>query len=810
MITVKNDHKVYRITPHRGTLNSQNRRLWAVMHELLSLYTSLPSRTTRERMKVRIREKDDIWWIVRMTYEEDPEIQFFVGVTETFDDVFRLRLSNHEQWKHNTLMEASKEDFQIPLEDTACSEIRLLRENMFSLTCTHTEQTSPLRNILDVVHQLKKGDSLAMFIRLEALPRIKWKKLSEYSWKIWADGKVPQRNQIKPERAMQAGKKFVTSAINEVLGVTEDLVKAVEGSFFTVKESGVKIDKIEMKDMERQQLLVNGDLSRETKNKQNHPAFKTTIRVLAHCEETTRRDMLLQSVGGAFIELAGDNRMVMERGRKKAIKECLDLDYDTLDRDFMVLSNEEIAKMVQLPTAEIQREFMDLMKSNQSVEVDVPNVFKDPAGIYMGSVTKKDVVTDLYIPTNREDMLYQPRAFVASPRMGKDMAIVNFIVEAKRNHGIGAVILDTIDERGQRGMSDAIRDALEPEDIIDLNLGDYDWPIYLGLENITHTTNDRMAQNRIAQELTNFLMGEGGADRTEDYLFACAQAASADPVAIKAILTNPDVRQEYIDNATDEDVRETLEQFNNMKGMQGQISQPVITRINKILRDAFLRPIFGQRANPKVAWNTWLEENKVIIVRVPTRDLGTMAVKTIMHWLTMVVFLAKVGGTKGETFIVFNEPHQYETQGWVEFVERILLEGPKYRINAIFAFHLFEKLSKSLVNTLMSGGVNWHIGNNSSLKVFEQLEDVLSPVFTPELAKAQVKAYHFIAAWRDNQGEYQTPFVYKAPDLVHNRYETKDNSWLTEQYSKNYGRPAEEVLTDIRKRSRATPVETAQ
>lgn len=107
----------------------------------------------------------------------------------------------------------------------------------------------------------------------------------------------------------------------------------------------------------------------------------------------------------------------------------------------------------------------------------------------------------------------------------------------------------------------------------------------------------------------------------------------------------------------------------------------------------------------------------------------------------------------------------------------------------------------------MASGVNWHIGNNSSIDVFTQLKDVLDPTFTPESAKEQIKAYHFIAAWRDEYGEYQTPFIYKAPDIVAKRYEGYDNNKLTLTHSKKYGRPVAEVLQDIRSRSRTKPKE---
>ncbi len=789
-----NDYRVYKVIPHRSVLNSQNRRLWAVVHELLSMYASLSTRATRNGYGVQIRAKDDVWWFVRMKLGN---IEFYLALTDKFDDVFKLRLANHEQWRHLTLEESER--FAIEEKHTSVAELKLMRDNMFALETNHAEQTSPLRNILDVSHQLKEGDKLTLAIRLECVPRMKGKRMMEYSWNVWENGKVPHRNEVRLDQGMKSLAKIGATAVNEVVAVTEDAINAIERSIFAGR-SEVKIGKIEIPDAERQRLLVNGHLSTETRNKQNLPLFKSTMRVYAHSQDAVRRDMLAQSLTGAFVELSGDNRLIGSKGKPAAIDEVNALRYATIDRDPMILSTDEVGKIIQLPTADLQQEYKEEIVSNQRTEIEVPVPFRDESGIYMGSITKKGSVENVYLPTGSDDALFTPRAFVASPRMGKDTTVVNFVVDAKKNHGIGSIILDAIDERGERGMSDAIRDVLG-DDVIDLNLADYEWPIYLGLQGIA--TNNRMATNRIAQELTAFLGAEEGS-RMQEYLFACAKVTYADPVLIGAILRDGEVRRRVLKETDDEDVRYLLEDFDRMsQGMQAQIAAPVLTRLSKIMGDSFLKPIFGQTPNPKVDFGKWIREGKVVIVRIPTRDLGPSAVRIILHWLTLVVFLTKVAGCGGRTFVVYNEPHIYESEGWLQFVERMLLEGPKYRIAPIFAFHLFSKLSKGFVDVLMAAGVNWHIGNNSSVAVFRQLKEVLEPSFTPEEAAEQVKARQWIAAWRDGNGEYQPAFLYDAPEPAVKRYGATDRSELTRRHSREYGRALAEVEREIGRKHRA-------
>src|SRR5690606_4168709 len=139
---------------------------------------------------------------------------------------------------------------------------------------------------------------------------------------------------------------------------------------------------------------------------------------------------------------------------------------------YNVMSADETGKLVQLPTADLQDEYESLMVVNRRVEIEIPRVFLDPSGIFAGTATDRGTTHNVYVSTKSADRLFYPRAFVGMQGMGKDQAIINYVVEAKRKHGIGAIIPDVIDERnGHRGMSDALRDHLPADDVIDIDLG---------------------------------------------------------------------------------------------------------------------------------------------------------------------------------------------------------------------------------------------------------------------------------------------------------------------------------------------------
>ncbi|MEG6520470.1 hypothetical protein [Desulfotomaculum sp. 1211_IL3151] len=81
-------------------------------------------------------------------------------------------------------------------------------------------------------------------------------------------------------------------------------------------------------------------------------------------------------------------------------------------------------------------------------------------------------------------------------------------------------------------------------------------------------------------------------------------------------------------------------------------------------------------------------------------------------------------------------------------------------------------------------------------------ENYLYPTFTPETAMQGTARFQYIASWLDGKGEYREPFLVNAPDLVGNRYESQDNSFLTKRHSRIYGRPVADVLAEMREKER--------
>jgi hypothetical protein len=834
-------YSLFKIIPHTSNLNSTARKLQSSLYELFShAYPKYPWQRTnglkafkKENLYLTVKNKPRFWWIVKMHGEgvKSPtgevecrqRIEFLIAVPSDFYQAFKTKFHNHEQWKKATIEEV-EEEFNFPEEkNTDMYSLKYARNNMFSLEHDYTQQNSPVRDLLTVSKELDIDESVNFFVQMEPVPRKKWKSLVDYAWEKWDEGVVPSRHGINPRQLMQDVKVLGVRGFYEGKGIVNDVLKGIRVSFFNDKGGDKKEEIPVFVDAERQELLVNGDLSKATKNKRNKPVCRTNIVYTVTSKDDVRRDMLGRSVANSFSDLNGDNLLKQSKVTLMVKKEFDNLrNWNINSMHPNMMSVDELGKIMQLPTADIQREFEDAMEFNKRIETDVAGELTDAKGILAGLVTDRGIQQDIHIQRKNVDMSSTARAFIGSPRMGKDQAAINLVVEAKMKHGIGSIVLDVINEQnGHRGMSDAIRDHLPAEEIIDLNLMDTDNPIYLGLEPIVQLIADpRIAADRVAEELCAFLLQDGDEDKlqTADHLREASKLANADILAIKHIFTSELFRNKLIEEKKDIFDVDIWDQYNTMsEGKQQGIYTPVMRRIGQIMNSEFLKPIFCQRPNPSLDLFKMIDEGKVIIFRMKSGLMSTRVIEILCYWIVLVCFMIKLaqeGRSKNNngTILVLNEPHQYMTDALAHFIERIFAEGPKYRMIPLLIFHNFKQFKKfpGFVDMMKSSSLNWHIFKNTNEDVYKELFGYLGKTFdSPAQAFEATKRFQYIGVWLDAEGNYYDPFVADALPMVMDRYPSRDNSTLTLKHSKIYGRPITEILAEIKLRNKeaVTPPE---
>jgi len=763
---------------------------------MYEMYEAPQTRLERDGFKLTLREQDAFWFdVIFRQVDGRRQIDFYVATSAYQAKKLKRKIENKMAV---TFTEATIDELHMPAENTLVQELRYLKHDIFTLdTNTHDVKT-PIANVLATVDDLVyDGDTARLSVCNYAENRNKWVKSAQWAYEKAQKGKVPQRAAISGKRIGNALKIGIGALVNEVHSILEDVFEGVSNVFFKDTKKSAKAPLI----TKAYSLEDEIGTTRLDRAKGNLPVFRSHIRIASHSPDRLTRDTMAETLALATQDLTETNELhgfkVTGARAKTVIDELntLKLSKATrLDPNVNRISTDEMAKLaLMMPNKELQRKYGDELNVKKRPEVNIPQVMRDKNGIYLGKAEVKDEKIDVFMPVNNADNLYRGYTFIGGQGTGKDTAIKNWIIDGNIRHGISFVVIDAIVEEGERGMADGIRDAIPPENIIDLNMNDDDFVPPMDLTEVVEALG-RNGASRFADEMIDF-MQISGLNRSERYLTDAAKASGGSLYNIKRIIEDEDFRADCIIQAQ-KDGRLRLASDLMSWGDNDKIGakcDAIINRLNRFFGNDRLFDIFAQAPLASVDFRKWMADGKVIILRVPNgRGLGEQAVKTLVHWITLKTFMTRMLMSKDEQangcFMVFNEPEQYESEGLSKLMGRIGTEGRKERLGALYAFHHWNKLSASLQENLQGGGVQQFLFTNDHTRTFDlskhRFEDTI-----PLDDAYRIPAHHAIVSVRAN-GELQPAFICKMAPPAKSSY---DNSFLTKRHARMYGRAWNEL-----------------
>lgn len=787
----KNKMVTYRIIPHADVTNN-NKRLWKAIHKMYEMYASPFNRLDKAGMKFTYREKDFFWYDVVFRMKGGRKrIEFYVSTSTYQGEKLKKKLENKMKI---TIVEADSKRLEVPKENTIIQELRYLKHDIFTLNTNSNDTKTPIYSILSAVDDLQEdGDFARLSICNEAETRSRWVKNAYWAYEKTKRGKAPQRPSLSTKKIVSGGKNILAGLVNEVNGIISDVIQAMSNSFLKT-DKPMKKEKMIPKGHELRDELGAARFSHE---KGNLPVFKSRIRVAAHSENRLTRDTLSESLALSMSDLADENELQgvkirFKKRREEIIDEMNNLRLNARTKangNVNLISTDEMNKLsLMMPQKDLQRKYADEMSVKKQVEVTIPSAMRDSSGIFLGESEVKGDKIPVYMPVSNPDSFYRGYAFIGGQGAGKDTTIKNWVVECNMKHNISFVIPDAIVEEGGRGMADGIRDALPPEKIIDLDLNDDNYIPPLDLTEVISKLG-RSGASRFADEMIDFIQLDG-MSRSEKYLTDAAKASRGSLFNIKRIIEDEDYRADRIEQLLDEGNKRLANDLIGWGDNEslGSKCDPILHRLNRFFGNDRLYDIFAQEPLKDVDFSKWMQEGKVIILRVPNgRGLGELAVKTLVHWITLKTFMTRLLMTKEEQkngcFIVFNEPEQYESEGLTKLMGRIGTEGRKERMGSIYAFHHWNKLQPSLQDNLQGGGVQQFLFMNDHTKTFDLSKHRFEDTIPLEEAY-KIPAFHAIISVRA-AGEMQPAFICKMQKPPKKMY---DNSFLTKRHTKMYGR----------------------
>ncbi|MEC1697775.1 ATP-binding protein [Schinkia azotoformans] len=829
---------VYKIIPHSSVTNNTNRKLWSTLHKMYSIYHHSKDRRTwkfKGGFSITQREKDYIWFDIILRQENGKKkIEFYCSTSEIWSKKFKEII---EEKLKVTLEETVIDVLKVP-EKSVIQELKYLRHDIFSMNTDAREQTTPISSILTAVDDLiEDGDFARLSVCNETVDRVNWANYSTWAHDKLSKGKIPQRNRLSTKKAFNYSLIGLSKAFNEINGVLADTMNAIQNMFFKPEDKKETRIIIENKNSLENEIGKHR-ISQRTHEKRNQTVWKSRIRVAAYTKNKLRNDLFINTISNATGEISEDNELqpvkIRFNRRKEIINELntLQLSKRTLaDYDVNKISSDEMSKLAfQMPTAELQRKYDMELNVNKKVETDIPSVFvhKDenehvkidgikvsvgsnnikvngqkmkvikisPKGLLIGHSEIKGKYIPIALPITNPDHFYRGYLFQGGMGMGKDTALQNFIVEGNLKHGISFIIPDVICEEGRRGLANGVRDSLPQQNVIDLDYSNEEYIPPLDLSEIITKLGKRGA-NRFAKEMVDFLNLEA-LTRSKRYVRTAGKASAGSLFLMKQLFHDEEFRAYRIEELKKEgkvNLANELEQWGDNSEL-GSKADGVIDRLDDLFGDETLEQIFSQPPHPDINFEKWMKEGKVIIIRLPKKILGELAIKTLLHWISIKVYMTRLlmsqdDKDKHGAFLVFNEPHQFMTDGLEKFMKYIALEGRKERLGSLFAFHHIGLLPDKLAKDLQAGGVNQFLFANDYEDTFKRVEKQLEPTFTVDSAMS-IPEFHAICLLRFG-GQKHHAFLVKMIDPPRERMKQFDNSFITLRHARMFGRHCDEV-----------------
>lgn len=687
-------------------------------------------------------------------------IRFYMTCGERWRDYMRDKALT--VWDKSTLKENRIPD--IDPTRAVCADVSLKNHSLYSLHVNRNDNR-PLPAVINSATNIKNGDIARVQIIVVPYDRDIWIHDAVDAYRAHMNGKRLTRRELNTKTAIvysleTVDKCFVemTEIITEMLGMQKDLSHMYATNPMLAMyvdhnpEIGYKIQnglrQHKIPDAAMIELRGQQKLSEASIRKMTEQIFDVTIRIACESDDATRADLIKRSIAAGFGELTHDNELISKdigakktRDFVKKINQC----QPSFRLNNNLLSAAEIAKLVQLPGAELQHEFATI-ENIPYRETHLPKEVTQ-GGMKIGTCRCQGQDINVFMPINNVDILCLPRVVVGGMGCGKTCGFgANLAWEAVKLN-FGAVVIDPA--MGQIG--DELEKVLGKDQIKRIRFGRI--PFCLDWRESKH---GERSINRLANELIAFCEAasdEAGA-QTVRFMRASAKATPSGKLSdMIELFINPAYRQKMLPTMRDAE-QITWHEYDHMsQGAQAKIAAPVLNRLDVIMGDDYLSDCM--KTDNGIDFVELLEKpGRVIVVDIPKGDLGAEGVDVIAALIATKLDLAMVlRKSRHPVFVIQDEPHQYMKS--VKTWKSIAVESRKWRFAYTWMFHSTEQLPRELVKIIKSASPHYHL-YTSSKETYKEFMEEISPFTLEEAMKTPYfSAINVIRA----DGKTVTPFL---------------------------------------------------
>lgn len=722
----------YQVTPDR---ESHNRKVHDLFRSLSTIYVSPLD-------QLRGKVKGAFWWDV-MIHPEG--ISYYATFPVEWQREVLAMMTN--TWGGCSIERVPDLATAMPSSSDVC-EMKYRRSDLFALKVDNRMEHEPMDSILSVVADLEVGDVARYSICAEPISRLDWQDQAERLHQQFRDGSTPKRRRITKKDAFISVGEMITATLQSL----SDLLDKILGYD---EQKGTKGD-----DREKRLLMLDG-LSRGTINKIRMPVFNAYIRIAAYSENPSHQRVIIRSIANSFNDLTSENELERHDYHEK-MKPVIMRELNTyriswptrLDIDKNKMSNEELGRLVEVPSAYLQDKYeeIDAMDTRQ---IDVPAIMLK-GGIPLGTVEYKRQKQEVFMPVDDHDQLCLPSCVIGGMGSGKTKAFACNRAIGYVEAGYSSIIFDP----KKSEVWEQIEAGLPREKRQRILLGE----AIMSLD-FREALHSKSARNRLAQILMKFFEDNSDTAGAQTQRFLKSAVFGMRTGRLKEIIkifTDANYREKTIEAMPEGMHRITLQQFHNESAArQNQIIGPVWNRLDVILGDEYLERCM--KATSGIDMVELLSKRGMCTVfDMPDRLNSREAKDILVNLLSFKIDLAM--GLRKDLFpvaVIYDEPHQYLRSA--DVWKKAAVESRAYRLSYHWLFHSWEQIPASLAQIIKDAGAHYYV-YPSSEKTYNGLKRVIDP-FTVEEGMA-TKRFHAICALRVGDRRQIPLMVHMKPPIV--------------------------------------------
>lgn len=684
------------------------------------------------------------------------DVEFYLSTPMDHEDLIENKLKTI--WNKSDIRKGIYSELNnLNIDNAEICELVLKDYNFKSLN-TDTKNLYPLTNMLGITKALKDNEKVRVCIIIEPIKRTDWINIAKDEYKAYKLGKTINKEMSIKEKIAKLGFLSVESALNLYIDFKIMILESIFGAIMPGEDEKDKLDinlKIDGLERIKEENKAIG-LTTMTTRKQTSEAFKVKIVILSESIDINRRKLNMLSIANSYKDLNSDNELVIRLYNKKDQQNLFKrvLENKLFTSKDCIMSDSEVAKLIQLPQKDLQNEYN--IQRIDTREVDVPTQLQNGL-VRIGEAEKqgKKVMTTWSMDKN---IMALGKVFLGGQNCGKTTAIKRTVKDCYKA-GYSNIVIDYIEDCDT---AKEIARVIPDKDKIFITLGTKDNIPSLAYTEVSSLITEDMDvwdrvryANLIAEQVEYFINAvtdEGTGELTAPmmrYLHAASMVTFIKPGTtigdVFDVLRRWDKRNEAIRDAKyskcfdeDDDIFFDLNELHERDpkgkiiGTREHLIIGITNRIVAIQKNPYLKAMLKSNGDNN-NFTQLIEEGKSIFILIPqnyfpnqaTRDmLTTFFISRI--WLT--VQLRKNNKDARLCNVIFDEVHQVQTTA--KFLSNHVTEFRRHRLGLILSCHYLGQLGK-LELALKSSGASYILMAGAEKKNFENLKEELSP-FTIE------------------------------------------------------------------------------